>query len=293
MNEIIVLKQEPIITYDGMVEVSEQVRQRISDLNLDSQVVTDLTVKSAKETRAELNKEFKAFEEQRKFIKEAVTKPYAEFEAKYKEFIAKHYNDADDILKCKIFAFEAKLKEDRENELRAYFTELCQSNNIDFVRFEEVGLNITLSASMKSLREQAISFIAKIVKDIELANNIPESREYKDEVIFEYKKSLDINAAFRLVQERVQARKEAQLRAELEAQRKKQEEQAAAQIKLEDAKQATAEPLRAPTREVQQDVTAPAQPAVLYEMSFTVKGTIEQLKALKSFLITNQITIIE
>ena len=58
MNEIILLKQEPIIEYSLLAQVGEEVRARIADLNLEGQVVTDQTVKSVKDMRAELNKEF-------------------------------------------------------------------------------------------------------------------------------------------------------------------------------------------------------------------------------------------
>ena len=131
MQEIILLKQEPIIEYSLLAEVGEAIRIRIDDLNLDGQVVTDQTVKSVKDMRAELNKEFAEFEKQRKFIKEAVSKPYQEFEAKYKEFVAKHYNEADDTLKGKIFSFENKLRLEREKELQGYFAELCSAKLIN------------------------------------------------------------------------------------------------------------------------------------------------------------------
>jgi len=85
-NNLITLQQEPVIIYEKIKSVGEEVQKRISDLNLENQLVTEDTIKAVKGIRTDLNKEFAAFEEQRKFIKNAVTKPYQEFEEKYKWF---------------------------------------------------------------------------------------------------------------------------------------------------------------------------------------------------------------
>ena len=293
MQEIILLKQEPIIEYSLLAEVGEAIQARIVDLNLDGQVVTDQTVKSVKDMRAELNKEFAEFEKQRKFIKEAVSKPYQEFEAKYKEFVAKHYNEADDTLKGKIFSFENKLRLEREKELQGYFAELCSAKNINFVPFGLMHLNITLSASLKSLKTQILEFVSKVEQDIELAKTVSDSQEFNDKVMYEYRRSLDINAAINTVKEREQALIAAKEKAEAEAKRKAEaEEQARLQAEKEATEQATeTEPLKAPMVEEQQPANTGT--AEEFEMTFTVKGTIEQLKALKQFIVDNNINIVE
>ena len=293
MQEIILLKQEPIIEYSLLAEVGEAIRTRITDLNLDGQVVTDQTVKSVKDMRAELNKEFAEFEKQRKFIKEAVSKPYQEFEAKYKDFVAKHYNEADDTLKGKIFSFENKLRLEREKELQGYFAELCSAKNIDFVPFGLMHLNITLSASMKSLKTQILEFVSKVEQDIELVKTVSDSQEFNDKVMYEYRRSLDINTAINTVKEREQALIVAKERAEAEAKRKAEaEEQARLQAEKEATEQPTvAEPLKAPMVEEQQPTNTGT--AEEFEMTFTVKGTFEQLKALKQFIVDNNINIVE
>lgn len=293
MQEIILLKQEPIIEYSLLAEVGEAIRTRIADLNLDGQVVTDQTVKSVKDMRAELNKEFAEFEKQRKFIKEAVSRPYQDFEAKYKEFVAKYYNEADDTLKGKIFSFENALRFEREKELQGYFAELCSAKNIDFVPFGLMHLNITLSASLKSLKTQILEFVSKVEQDIELAKTVSDSQEFNDKVMYEYRRSLDINTAINTVKEREQALIAAKERAEEEAKRKAEaEEQARLQAEKEATEQPTeTEPLKAPTVEEQQPANTGT--AEEFEMTFTVKGTFEQLKALKQFIVDNNIKIVE
>lgn len=281
MNSIITLQQLPIITFEKIKEVSEQVQKRIADLDLENQIITEQTVKSVKDTRAELNKEFKKFEEQRKYIKEQIAKPYQEFEEQYKTFIAKHYNETDETLKNKIYAFEIKLKTDKENEVKDYFNELCQSKNINFIAFSRLGLNVTISSSLKSLKEQVKSFLEGVEKDIDLAKNIPESETYRNEVLFEYKKSLDINNALRLVAERDKARQETQKQAIIK--QEQQQKQEATQENTPPQQTPITQPLKAPVVEQVEEI---------YQMTFTVKGTIDQLKALKQFLVNNNIEIL-
>lgn len=292
MNKLIILKQAPIIAYDKIKEVGEKVQKRIADLNLESQVITEQTKKSAKNTRADLGKEFKAFEEQRKFIKENVLAPYNEFEANYKMFIAQHYQGADQILKEKINFFEDQLKKEKTERVRAFFDELCQIEKIDFVPYERLGLNVTVSVSETQLRKQVEEFVTKVVYDVDLINGIPESDDYKSEVLFEYKKSLDANHSFRIVKERREAK--AQELARLEAQKQAEAERQAKLQAEQEAKQK--EMLQAP-QEVKQ-VPSNQNPSEeahneLVETSFKVRGTIEQLRALKQYIISNNILIVE
>lgn len=273
-NNLITLQQEPVIIYEKIKSVGVEVQKRISDLNLENQLVTEDTIKAVKGIRTDLNKEFAAFEEQRKFIKNAVTKPYQEFEEKYKEFIATHYNNADNTLKNKILVFENQLKEDKAERLKSYFTELSQSLQIDFLTFEQVKLNITLSASEKSLKETITAFVEGVNKDLDLLKSILESDEFKAEVLHDYKKSLDMANALRKTQERKKAKEE-----EL----KRIEEQ-----KIDVAKNATT---AEPQKEVLQAPKVEETPK-LVETQFRVRGTIEQLKALKQFIIENNIEIL-
>lgn len=264
MKEIIVLKQAPIISYDKVKEVGEKVQQRIAQLDLENQIITEQTKQTAKNTRAELSKEFKIFEDQRKFIKEQVLAPYDEFEQQYKEFIATHYKQADDVLKTKISFFENQLKEEKIQRAKAFFNELCQAHQIDFLRFEKVGISATLSASEKSIREKIENFVIQVAKDVALIQCVPEDDAYKSEVLTEYKNSLNAGRSFQIVKERKQA--QAEQLARIEAQQK--------------------EVLQAPK------VVELPQEAPVFELSFRVKGTKQQLKALKTYIISNNIELL-
>ena len=78
-----------------------------------SLVCTEDTVKDIKATRADLNKQFKTLEEQRKQVKTAVLKPYEDFEESYKKYISNKFKSADTDLKSKIDEVESKLKDEK------------------------------------------------------------------------------------------------------------------------------------------------------------------------------------
>ncbi len=113
------------------------------------------------------NKEFQELEAQRKQIKNAIMEKYNDFETLYKEKVSYLYNLADEKLKAKILSVEDELKKEKEEEIREFFEEHCKDKNVN-VQFERMGLNITLSASMKSLKEQTLAFIEKIASDLKL-----------------------------------------------------------------------------------------------------------------------------
>lgn len=294
MNEqLITLKQAPIIIYEKIKAVGQQVETKIAELNLDNQLVTDETLKSAKNTRTTLRKELAVFEEQRKFIKEQVNAPYEAFEKAYKEHIKVHYDNADSTLKDKINQVENRLREDKIARIKEFFTELCQSQGIDFLIFERLPLNITLSASDKSLKEQVAGFVSEVSKGLQLIDSLNEPNEFKAEILTDYKQTLDITRAIQGAQYRRQQR-EAELQ-RIEAQRLAAEQARAAAA----ARAREIAPLQAP-EEVpppaiqeapapHQEVPAPAHQEEILHYTLGVSGTRAQLRALRQFLETNNI----
>ena len=301
MNEnIITVQQLPVIVYERLESVGQEIDKRIASLDLDQQLVTEDTKKAVKDTRAMLNKELKDFEEQRKRIKEQVVAPYEAFEKAYNSFIKVKYEKADGILKVKIDEFDRKLKADKEARIRAYFTELCQANNIDFLPFERLCLNIRLNDSDKSLKDIVNTNIDNVVKSLEFIESLTDPDEYKAEILTDYKQTLDVMRSINNAKYRKQQR-EAELQ-RLEAQKARAEQ---ARLAAE-AKAKEVAPLQAPEevpapapQEVPappQEVPAPAPQEVTPDLivtNFTVQGTMEQLRALKAYILSNNIKIIE
>lgn len=289
MNEnIITVQQLPVIIYERLESVGQEIDKRIAALDLDKQLVTEDTKKAVKDTRAMLNKELKDFEEQRKRIKEQVSAPYVAFEKAYNSFIKEKYENADATLKFKIDEFDKRLKADKEARIRVYFTELCQANNIDFLPFERLGLKIGLSDSDKSLKDIVNTNIDNVVKSLEFIESLTDPDEYKAEILTEYKQSLDVTTAIRNAQYRRQQR-EAEL-ARIEAQKARAE-----QARLEaEAKAKEVAPLQAPEvvkpqEQIVKNEAVPAPQEEILHYTLGVSGTRAQLRALRQFLETNNI----
>lgn len=274
-TEIIVVKQLPIIV-EQLAQVKEAVIQRVQTAT--SLVCTDETVKEVKKARAELNNEFKAWEEKRKEVKTAVMTPYEKFETVYKDCVSDTYKAADKELKQKIDSVEQELKERKAVEVRTYFVEYLASRYIDFVTFEQAGINVTLSASMKSLKEQAKNFIDKISDDLALI----ETQEHKAEILVEYKKTLNVSTAITSVAAHFKAIEDEKKRIEEAEARRAAEEQHIAEIRA-----AAPEPVMEPVTEVTAPVEAPVKEKPeekLYTLRFTVTATKDKLRELKTFL---------
>ena len=300
MNEnLITVQQLPVIVYERLESVGQEIDKRIAALDLDKQLVTEDTKKAVKDTRAMLNKELKDFEEQRKRIKEQVATPYMAFEKAYNSFIKEKYEKADGILKVKIDEFDKRLKADKEARIRAYFTELCQANNIDFLPFERLGLKIGLSDSEKSLKDLVNTNIDNVVKSLEFIESLTDPDEYKAEILADYKQTLDVMRSINNAKYRKQQREYELQR--LEAQKAAEQARLAAEAKAKEAAPLQA-PEEVPAPAIQeapappQEVPAPAPQEVVPDLvvtNFTVQGTMEQLKALKAYILSNNIKIIE
>lgn len=267
-KEIIVVKQLPIIV-EQLQEVKAEVTAKVEQAL--SLVCTEDTVKDVKKVKSDLNKELKDYEDRRKAVKTAIMKPYNDFEEIYKDCISDTYKKADTELKGKIDSVENELKKKKRIEVLCYFAELCEANSLDFITFENANINVTLSASMKSLKEQAKAFVDKIVGDL----NLIDTQEHKDEIFYEYKQSLNVSNAITTVANRYKAIEEAKAREEEHKAREQAEAEAAA--KVESVVEAVAPPTVEP-------IAPPVEEEKTYTLKFTVRGTMPQLKALKEFL---------
>lgn len=213
----IVLKQIPIITHQ-LQKAGKNVQKRIDDLELDKQIVTEENRQAMKVLRAELSKEFKGYEEQRGIIKNAVNNPYNEFETVYKTEITERYKSADDLLKEKIDSVELQMKRNKESNLKTYFEELANSEKIDFLVFDNLGLKIDLSTTEKKYKEQINGFVEKVNDDLKLIK----ATDFEAEILTEYKKTLNASKAITEVKERKEKeeKEKARIKAELIQNRK-------------------------------------------------------------------------
>lgn len=267
-QELMVVKQLPIIE-ERFKQLSEKVDEKVK--NAEALVCTEENVKVVKQVRADLNKEYRDVETQRKKIKEQVLAPYMQFEEVYKQYIADKYKNADLILGGKVKVIEDDLKAKKEQEIKDYFEELKTANNIDFVTYEQAKINVTLTASKKSLREQAENFINKISDDLKLI----ETQEHKAEILVEYKQSLNVSHAITTVMNRTEAVKKEMEKQEQVINKELEEEKNRIQNNLNNLKNMS----------VGIDMgSGESQNVKIYTIPFKATGTSVQLKMLKDFM---------
>ena len=313
METSITLVQNPIIKHNLEI-IGKSITKKISELNLKNQVATEDTVKTLKEIRAELNKESKEYELQRKAIKDAVMNPYLEFEKVFKEQITDKFKDADDTLKNSINSFELSVKTEKRNSLKTYFEEICKVEKLDWLSFDSLNLDINLSTTEKKYKEQIIEKVNSVIDDLKLIN----TEEYAVEILVEYKKTLKASQAIQEVRKRKEAEKieEEQIKIRVSQQRQSQlisigfnfdditqtfrlndsvisvkeietlsnEEWVKTYALFKNLIEIPAEPLKAPVAETKETVKT-TEP--IYTAKFIVKGTYDELKKLGDFLKSN------
>ena len=191
-GELMKLTQVPIII-EHLRKIKGEVESRTSTaINL---VVTESNYKEIKKVRSAMNKEFAELETKRKDIKKAVMTPYEQFEAVYKECVAVPYKAAEAELKKKIAVVEDDLKAEKTKKVREHFDKYAQALGIDFVKFEAVGCQITMSVTEKKLKEQCTAFLDRVMDDLQLIA----TQEHKAEILVEYKRTLNVSQAIRTV----------------------------------------------------------------------------------------------
>lgn len=202
-KDIIVIEQLPIIS-QNLMAIKAEVDARTA--RAASLICTEDTVKEVKKERAELNKEFATLENERKRVKSAILKPYEDFEAVYKECVSAAYKAADETLKGKIADVENGLKAERQAAFNEYFDRKCRETGIDFVVPEQVGVKITLSGSAESYKQAADAFFDKVMAELSTIDKMTD----KDEILYEYKQTLDLGQAIAVVTNRKAALKSAE-----------------------------------------------------------------------------------
>lgn len=233
---------------------------------------TEETIKEAKEEKAKINKFKSEVANYRKNIVAEYNKPIKIFEDTSKE-TEKILTETYNTINRQVARYEDIEKQKKEQEIKDYFEEYKVASNIDFVNYEQAKINVTLTASVKKLKEQAKAFIDEIIDDLKLI----ETQECKDEILVEYKQNLNVSRAIQEVANRHKL---------LEEERKKQEQKIVhiemnenheiSQKSHEELENVFNKPLEQPKEEKREE---------LFTMSFKVKNeTKERLKLIKQFL---------
>lgn len=264
VRDVIIVEQLPVIA-EQLRSIKAEIEEITS--NALSLECTEDTVKEVKKERASLNKLYAEFEARRREVKEQILAPYNEFERVYKECVREPFSYADTKLQEKIRNVEQELKREKRDKLREYYEEYRTSIGLTErdAPFEEANINVTLTATLKSLKEKAKEHLDRVQRDLAMIATL----ENHAEVLAEYRYTGNVTDAIANVNARKKAIEEELHRAEF----------------IDDITNAEA------IAKVNEALEAFAPPEVidgnedLYEVTFTVRGTIAQLKALREFLV--------
>lgn len=194
MNELKIV--QPLVITGGFDEIKAKVEERVNTaLNL---AVSIDNIKDVKKYKAELNKELKALEDERKRVKAEALKPYNDWEQKYKECVSIPYKEAEQKLKGQITEIEDLKKKEVLNEIKDFFNGylLTKSEEVKKIaKFEDINLKILLSSNIKKLRETCTTYIDNVERDLSIINN----QQYADEVMYEYSKCHNVAFAIQNV----------------------------------------------------------------------------------------------
>lgn len=286
VTDVVVLKQLPIIE-ERLAVLHDEITEKVNAaLSLEC---TEETVKEIKKVRANLKKESTDFETRRKDIKKKILEPYEQFESVYKKYIGDLYNSADRELAAKITQVENGLKQSRIDELMDYFEECVEASGLTFddLSFMDLGVNVTLSASMKSLKDSVKSGVERIRNELAVIAQDPNS----EEVLIEYRKTHNLSQALLTVSERHRQMEGLRRKAELNASERESDADHVAQIdeilqEAEAQKQDSDDnAFSAPVVESLDALETTTEDE--YEVVFRVVGSIPEISALKKYLVEN------
>ena len=266
VNNIVKIETLPKLFYQ-LELIGEEIDKNLKDL--DKLVCTEETKQDVKKRKQEITALKNAMEVKRKDIKKQILQDYELFNDKYEEEVKTKLTLAEEKLNQKISYIEIQQKADKEQELREFAKEHFIDKGIqDLVTFENIGLNITLSASMKSLKEQVIDFCERIASDLDVIM----LEDMKDELYVEYKQCLNYSEAKKRVFERRMLLKEAE-----KITQQIEETKEANEVIIENIE--AIEPLKVNVVEDYEVVESNK-----LEVTFTVIGSEDQIRELKKCL---------
>lgn len=287
-DSLIVVQQLPIIK-EQLHSIKAQAQESVKEAL--SLACTEETLKVVKERRAALNRDRKNLDARRMAVKKQIMQPFEDFDEVYKECVTDVYDPADEALKEKIVAVENGLKTDKEKKVKDYFAEMVKASGVEWIAYEDVGVAVTLTASLKSLKAKVKEYVEKVAADVACINGM----ENAPEIMAEYKLCGSLAVAINSVSQRKDriAREEAERKQRLEAQLRAQEAEKAVLDVAEEELSApqvmgTEPPVmdEQETEDSQKESTEQVMNAKFAFMgrTFQCRGTLTQLRELKSFV---------
>ena len=296
-ESLIVVQQLPIIK-EQLHSIKAQAQQSVDEAL--ALACTEESLKVVKERRAALNRDRKDLDARRMAVKKQIMQPFEDFDAVYKECVTDVYGLADEKLKAKIADVEDGLRADKEKKVTAYFSELVKAAGVEWVSYSDVGITVTMTASLKSLKTKVKDYVDRVSADVGCINGM----ENAPEIMAEYKQCRTLAVAINSVSQRKEriAREEAERKQRLEAQLRAQEAEAAVLDVAEEELQAPQvmgmEPPVMDEPEAEESEQESGNQTLKAKFSFMgrtfrVCGEIEKLRKTKAFINSKITEIVE
>ena len=228
-------------------------------------LISEEDVKDMKKEKAVINKLKDAVATYRKNIVAEFKKPILDFENTAKE-TERTLKEAYDSIDSQISVFEQQKRQEMIDELKAYFDEYKAVCHLEWLEYERMNQNVTISGSIKKLRVEITDFLNLVASHIRAISIQPE--DMQADLLVEYKRSLNFTQALTAVTERRKALEEEKARQEALKAFKAKEEEAVKKVE-----------------EVITPVEIKQKPAPkIHTVVLKISGTADQLKDLKKFM---------
>jgi len=267
LPEVIRITEVPTIR-SSVDELALVVKKRIAELRIEEIEPTEENKKLLKATRANLNKEIKDYEEQRKKIKEILLKDYNVFEEEYKKKIKALYEETDKILKEAIDKIQREQDQELKDYALEYLNERLAVNDPGVIEFDKIKINY---ANKKQIRLSIDNYIDDILKSLNIIKTYGENegRLY----------AIWLRTNFNLVEAITQLNNDIAVEKQLEREIKEREAREALAREMYKVEEITT------TEEAEEDLVIEVEEVSNY--SLTIKATPSQLEKLLEFLLTN------
>lgn len=186
-------------TIDSNIELVKAKAEEIKSWYLNLAVTEDM-LPDAKADKAIINKLKSAVSSYRKDTIAEFKKPIDYFEKTAKE-TERILGEAYDAINDQVRKYEDERRAEKNNEIRNAFNEYAKELGIDFVDYDRLDINVTLSAKTSDLIDTAKSYLDVIATDLKAID----AQEHKAEILTEYKRTLSLSDAITTVNERLKA----------------------------------------------------------------------------------------
>ena len=160
-------------------EIVLKVQERINNLKLDTISATEDNKKVLRNTRAELNKEVKQYEEDLKQIDSMINEGFNELKKQYKEKIKSLYKNTDEELKEKIEEITREQLKENQNYSKEYYESKLKSMPLRIgVEYNDIPWDFNFNSSKKSIRDTINNHFEAVEKALLIIDN----HEYKDQL---------------------------------------------------------------------------------------------------------------